>query len=237
MKRHLSLLICLLGLLLLPAAAEEAPITNPEQAKTELESVLAQPEFVNATKPGLVEQLGQWLYNWLSQMDTDLRAYEFIGQLTRLSYALMWMILIISFLALGYWVFRVFKRRRWEEDDSTTTATELAADFSFSSLESHPLHSDQPPVERILQAWRRLIGKLEDTPASPDLRASTNREALATLPNLKPELERELHTLAQAYDRHVFGHAPLPEDQAKAAEAILDAAGGELTSSGKEATR
>lgn len=234
---RLWLLLLGTSLLVTPSWADEPPITHPPEVKSELETVLGQPEFVNATKPGLVEQLGQWLYNWLSQMDTDLRAYEFIGQLTRLSYALMWIILIVSFIALGYWIFRVFKHRQWEDDELATGSIEAGDPLHFTSFEAPTLESDQPALQSLLQAWRRLIGKMEQDSSTPDLRAYTNREALATRPDLNPELERELNQLAKAYDRHVFGHLPLPDDQAKAAEAVLDTAGDQLASTDQEERR
>lgn len=237
MTPRLVLLILALASGVLPATAQEAPpVTDPQEARAELREVLAQPEFVNATKPGLIEQLGQWLYAWLARMDTNFQSYEVVGQLTRLSYALMWIILISSILALGYWIFSVFKRRRWEEEEgSVPLAAEAHGHPASSPLEAAPLDADDPLLRRVLVRWRSFLHGLQDQGLTPPVVARTNREVLRTLPDVPPPVGHSLETLATAYDRHVFGHQTPTAAEAEAMEQELASASRELGSPQEEA--
>jgi len=221
MKRLLLILLLMTPCLAHAQEPAARPQTDPAVAEAELQRILSDPEFVNATKPGFAEQLGQWLYAWLDSMDTDLRAYEFIGQLTRISYVMMWLILIGSFLALGYWSFRVFKRRRWQEteEEAAHTIGELITQGDDGGP-SVPLNSGQSTVRRMLSRWRDFLHRLEERHVTPPLDALTNREALKQLPEPDPQLDE----LASAYDRHVFGHHPLDDAAARKWLEELDAA-------------
>ncbi|MEM1059613.1 MAG: DUF4129 domain-containing protein [Verrucomicrobiota bacterium] len=216
--------VLLLLLALAPAVAQGqeaapplAPVTNPVEARSEVERILAEPEFVLATEPAFLEQFAQWVYTWLDNMDADLRAYEFIGQLTRISYVLMWLILIGSFLSLGYWIFRVFKLRQWTERREAEETARMEA-LLEADLESElcALDSSQPTVRGMLRRWREFFGQLSRRELIPPGKALTNREAIRVLPTRDEGLRAELEQLAGHYDRHVFGHQPL--DDADAAQ-------------------
>lgn len=206
-----------------PGSQATTPLP-PERGLSIVESyyynLLQRDEYKQQVKPDFFEQVGHWIVTALQSLQESFSKYEYSAQLIRLSYALMWTILILSFGALLYWGVKLL-RWRYSFDELITekpTGRPFLAPPESFDVEIRTAVSSRQWAGALVLSWRRFLSLLERRELVAADRTRTNWEYLAQLEQLDPQLlpvtaRESCRKLIRAYDRYIYGAETVSQEE------------------------
>lgn len=187
------------------------PVTNPEQVRTELDRVLAEPEFHQTYAPDIFSQLGQWALSWMDSLQGSMRELGYLDQLSRLSKFVMWAVLLLSIVSLLYWgVKLILNRRQLLEDWVSPSRPHFEPPAAYEPRIAEAAGQGQWS-EAVLQSWRRFLSLLEQASLVEADRTKTNREYLDQLTAQGLDSDGRVRKLVTFYDSHIYGKRSIAE--------------------------
>jgi hypothetical protein len=205
----MPVLDCLTVSLMGPAAPAPLPERDPAGVREELEVVLTRPEFNEAYRADIFGQLGRWLLSCIESLQSSMFEFGYGEKLQRLSYVLMWVILVVSVVSLIYWGLRSLRHRRARIHTMLPEPTGVAL-ANRGELKG-ALEVRDGRARALLASWRELLRQMEQRRFVPSDPCGTNREYILRFAQGAPASAAlpPLLEMAQVYDEHIFGSRPI----------------------------
>jgi len=212
--------LLLAALLALPLRADDAPaVTDPAQVAQHFHQVAARPEFADAPDSGATPRLEDLLSEWFQSLGKRIGDFKYASSMPAFESLLMAVLVAFSIAIVAYIVLRLTRGHRWTWRESETPAPEektLRPPETYDAEITHAVDT-QDWHAAWLAAWRQFLSRLERRRLVEADRTRTNREYLGQLRGqpLPASGLALLTTMVDAYDRFIYGRAPIGEAEWK----------------------
>ena len=166
------------------AASSTALLPDPHQARSELDRILAKPQFAAVHPPGASELLRRrvvaWLFRMLDKLFGGMSNHPFLGK------SLFWLIMIGGVVCIAFWLFRFWSRRerlQALQPSELLTVTRTWQEWIRMAREAASRGDFREAVHS--SYWTGIVW-LEDAGVVPRDRTKTPREYLRMLSDPAP---------------------------------------------------
>jgi Domain of unknown function (DUF4129) len=201
-----------------PAPPPATPaVTDPAQVAQHYREVTTRPEFADAEDSSANPRMEDLLSEWFQNLGKRIGDFKYASRMPAFESLLMSVLVAFSLAVVAYIVLRLTRGHLWTWRESESPATgekTLRAPETYTAeithaVETHDWHAAW------LAAWRQFLSRLERRSLVEADRTRTNREYLGqlrgqTLPASSLAL---LTAMVDAYDRFIYGRAPISETE------------------------
>jgi len=216
----LVLILAALLAWLIPLRADDNPaippaVTDPAQVAQHFREVAARPEFVDAQDSSDNPRLEDLLSEWFQNLGKHIGDFKYASRMPAFESLLMSVLVAFSLAIVAYIVLRLTRGHHWAgreaespvADEKTLRAPETYNAEITRAVETRDWHTAW------LAAWRQFLSRLERRSLVEADRTRTNREYLGQLrcQPLPATSLALLTAMVDAYDRFIYGRAPIGE--------------------------
>jgi len=214
------LILAALLALLAPLRADDNPatapaVTDPAQVARHFHEVAARPEFADAGDSSANPRLEDLFSEWFKNLGRRIGEFKYASRMPAFESLLMSLLVAFSLAIVAYIMLRLTRGHHWTRreadspavDEQTPRAPETYNAEITRAVETRDWHAAW------LAAWRQFLSRLERRSLVEADRTRTNREYLGQLRGQAlPATSLVLLTaMVDAYDRAIYGRAPIGE--------------------------
>ena len=190
-------------------------VTDPVQVAQHFRQVTARPEFADAEDSTANPRLEDLLSEWFQNLGKRIGDFKYASRMPAFESLLMSVLVAFSLAIVAYIVLRLSRGHHWtwrESESPTPGEKALRAPETYNAEITHAVQT-QDWHGAWLAAWRQFLSRLERRSLVEADRTRTNREYLGQLRGQPlPATSLALLTaMVDAYDRFIYGRAPIGE--------------------------
>jgi hypothetical protein len=198
-------------------APQPAAVTDPAQVAQHYREVTDRPEFADAKDSSANPRLEDLLSEWFQNLGKRIGDFKYASRMPAFESLLMSVLVAFSLAVVGYIVLRLTRGHRWtwrEIESPVPGEKTLRAPETYTAEITHAVET-QDWHTAWLAAWRQFLSRLERGSLVEADRTRTNREYLGQLRGQPlPATSLVLLTaMVDAYDRFIYGRAPIGETE------------------------
>jgi hypothetical protein len=201
-----------------PAPQATPPaVTDPAQVTVHYREVTARPEFADSQDASANPRMEDLLSEWFQNLGKRIGDFKYASRMPAFESLLMTVLVAFSLAIVAYIVLRLTRGHRWtwRENESpvpgekTLRAPETYTAEITRAVETQDWHTAW------LASWRQFLSRLERRSLVEADRTRTNREYLGQLrgQSLPASSLALLTAMVDAYDRFIYGRAPIGETE------------------------
>ena len=190
-------------------------ITDPAQVAQHYQQVAAAQKYEDAQDNGVRPRLEDMLSEWFQSLGKHFGELRYTSSMPAFESMLMSVLVIFALAVVAYILLRITRMRAWhwrELELLATPETKLRAPEFYDEDISQAVQAGDWHTAW-LATWRQFLSRLERRSLVEADRTRTNREYLGQLRQqaLPASAVPLLTTLVDAYDRFIYGRAPINE--------------------------